>query len=212
MMQTLINNLIYVIAKFLQWSYRFEETGGHHLEQLKDKNKNYLLAIWHQNLLPGILAQSSSKKSYVVIVSKSRDAEPVAFTCQKLGHHAARGSSRTKMKDKGGQQAKAEMIEWLRKGYPGAVTVDGPKGPAFRVKRGIVDMAIESEAVLVPYTVSSKKFYQFNSWDKFRFPYPFTRIYVDYGEPIEVENLKAEQIQHLLESKMLSAYHQSSKR
>lgn len=205
-MSFLLNYLIYFFARFLQWSYRFEYHGIEHIDNLDKNNKNYLLAIWHQNLLPGILAQSFSGKSYVVIVSKSKDAEPVAFTCQKLGHLVARGSSRTKTRDKGGQKAKEEMIEYLKKGHPGAVTVDGPKGPAFKVKRGIVDMAIESGAVLVPYTVSSKSFFQFQSWDKFRFPYPFTTIFVHYGEPVTLNGEEIIDNQEKLEQEMLRAY------
>lgn len=169
----------------LRLTYRFEFRGE---ENLKLTNgKNHLLAIWHQNLLGGILAQTG--KHYIVIVSRSADAEPVAFACRRFGHLVVRGSSRKGKVDKGGQAAKEEMIEELKKGVPGAVTVDGPKGPAFKVKLGIIQMAKESGAMIIPYTVKAKKYKQFQSWDGFQLPLPFSKIVVHYGVPIEVSGL-----------------------
>jgi hypothetical protein len=183
-MKTVLNYLIYIFALFLRWSYRFEHVGREHIYKLKAQNKNFLLAIWHQNLLPGILAQQED--SFVVIVSRSKDAEPVAFTCQQLGHQVMRGSSKRNGVNKGGQEAKAQMIEWIKKGFPGAVTVDGPKGPALKVKPGIVDMALQTGAAIVPYSVKAKHYTEFNSWDKFQFAWPFSKVIIHYGEPIEV--------------------------
>lgn len=185
-MKFILNKIIYFIALFLQKSYRFQYEGLENLEELKEKNKNFILAIWHQNLLPGILAQVND--SFVVIVSKSGDAEPVAYTCKKLGHHVVRGSSRKGDVCKGGQAAKNDMIEFLKEGYPGAVTVDGPKGPAKKIKPGIINMAKESKCVIVPYTVKANSFIQFNSWDKFQLPKPFSRIIVHYDKGIEIES------------------------
>lgn len=181
-----INFFLYGITRLLQLTYRFEFVNPERLHHLNTQKKNYLLAIWHQNLLPGILAQH--ERPYVVIVSKSKDAEPVAYACQKLGHLVTRGSSKKKGVDKGGAAARDEMIEYLIKGYPGAVTVDGPKGPAKVVKPGIVQMAIASKSVLVPYIVKSKQFFEFNSWDKFQLPKPFAKVSVYYGEPIDPQH------------------------
>lgn len=143
-----------------------------------------LLAIWHQNLFAGILAQTGRR--HVVIVSRSGDGNPVTHLCENLGHTVARGSSRSKGRDKGGQEAKQAMIEALRSGLPGAVTVDGPRGPIFQVKPGIVDMARQTGLPIVPYLPMPQRYWSFSSWDRFRLPYPFTRIDVHYGAPIFV--------------------------
>ncbi len=141
-----------------------------------------------------------------MIVSKSKDAEPVAYTCQRLGHKTALGSSRKGNVDKGGAAAKAEMIELLKMGYPGAVTVDGPRGPALKVKRGIIEMAKESGAMIVPYTIKAQRKITFNSWDNFQLPLPFTRIKVFYGRPVDVSALSVEQGQVAVEQAMLEAH------
>jgi lysophospholipid acyltransferase (LPLAT)-like uncharacterized protein len=187
----LINVFLYALTRLLQLTYRFEFLNTERLTKLEANNKNYLLAIWHQNLVAGILAQQ--ERPYVVIVSKSKDAEPVAFACQRLGHIVTRGSSKKKGVDKGGAAARDEMIEYLIKGYPGAVTVDGPKGPAKVVKPGIVHMAIMSKSILIPYIVKSKSYFEFKSWDRFQLPKPFAKISVYYGEPVNPEDYDFDQ-------------------
>jgi lysophospholipid acyltransferase (LPLAT)-like uncharacterized protein len=196
----IVSAMIFLITRLLHMTYRYRFENIENLKSLKEKKLNYIFAIWHQNLLPGILAQTGHP--HIVIVSKSKDAEPVAFTCKLLGHLVVRGSSRKGNVDKNGQAAKEEMIECLKSGHPGAVTVDGPKGPAFRVKPGIIDMAKKSQALLVPYVVTPKSYWQFNSWDSFRLPKPFSKILVSYGEPIRVheDNISYEEDQIKLET------------
>lgn len=184
-MLRILSIVMYCFARTLHFTYRYRFVGHQKLKNLKENNKNFIFAIWHQNLLSGILAQKGHP--YIVIVSKSRDAEAVAFTCKKFGHFVVRGSSRKGEVDKGGRFAKEEMIEHLKLGYPGAVTVDGPRGPALKVKPGIIDMAKQSNALLIPYTTCSSSYWTFNSWDKFQLPKPFAKILIAYGDPIEVD-------------------------
>ena len=180
----ILSTLIFIITRLLHMSYRYRYENISVLQKLKKEKQNFIFAIWHQNLFAGILAQTGLR--HIVIVSKSVDAEPVAFTCKLLGHLVVRGSSRKGTVDKNGQAAKEEMIECLKAGHPGAVTVDGPKGPAFKVKPGIIDMAKKSKACIVPYVVGPVSYWQFKSWDTFRLPKPFSKILISYGEPIKV--------------------------
>jgi lysophospholipid acyltransferase (LPLAT)-like uncharacterized protein len=187
----ILSNLIYFLVKFFHSTYRYRFLGLENIKEAQSLSKmgNYIFGIWHQNLLHGIFVQTGNP--HVVIVSKSKDADPVAHTCRRIGTIVVRGSSRNKAGvDKGGKEAKAEMIEKLKEGHPGAITIDGPKGPAKEVKPGIIDMAIKSESVIVPYLPIAEKYWSFNSWDKFRFPKPFSRILVHYGEPIKVDPQK----------------------
>jgi lysophospholipid acyltransferase (LPLAT)-like uncharacterized protein len=116
-------------------------------------------------------------------VSRSQDGDPVSYLCTRLGHMAVRGSSKKRGKDKGGREAKDEMIEVLKTGLPGAVTVDGPSGPAFEVKNGIIEMARRAGVPVVPYYPEPARYWSFNTWDRFRLPKPFSKIYVYYGAP-----------------------------
>lgn len=182
----LISIFIYLFVRVMHFTYRYRYGDQSSIQKLKSENKNYVFSIYHQNLFPGILAQTGIK--HVVIVSKSKDAEPVAFTCRRFGHVVCRGSSKRGSVDKNGSVAKEEMIECLKAGIPGAVTVDGPKGPANKVKPGIIDMARKSGAYIIPYIVWTESYWQFNSWDLFRLPKPFSKIHISYGEPMKIDS------------------------
>lgn len=171
----------YLLLRALMASYRFRAPRRHPLGEFAG---GYLFAIWHQNLFAGILAQTGI--AHCVMVSRSRDGDPVSYLCESLGHSVLRGSSRSGTCDKGGKEAKERMIEQLGERRPGAITVDGPRGPAFQVKPGIIEMARRTGVPIVPYLALPRSYWSFRSWDAFRLPKPFTRIDIRYGAPIPV--------------------------
>lgn len=193
MITKILSRLIYILAKFLHMSYRYQAFGEKNKVKAQETSeaKTYILGVWHQNLI-GALFGESRTGSYVVMASRSKDSEPVAYTCRNLGHKVVRGSSTRKGgPNKGGKEAKAEMINLLRSGFPGAVTVDGPKGPEKEVKYGIINMAKEVNCPIVPFFARGERNWIFNSWDKFHLPKPFTKVTLAFGPPItptEFEN------------------------
>lgn len=184
MLKTLLLLFGYSLIRALAVTYRFRHVGPAP-SRGQDGTDGYILAIWHQNLFAGILAQSHLR--HTVMVSRSRDGDPVAFLCARLGHHVVRGSSRKGSRDKGGKLAKDEMIDVLRSGTPGAITVDGPSGPAHEVKPGIIEMARLAGVPIIPYIPVATRYWSFPSWDAFRLPKPFTRIDIHYGVPLSID-------------------------
>ena len=177
--------LAYGLIRLLHSTYRFRFHGLENVERARQLGRgSYVFAIWHRNLFAGILAQTGTP--HTVIVSRSRDGEPVAFLCTRLGHVAVRGSSKKRGVDKGGKEAKDQMIERLAAGSPGAITVDGPSGPVHEVKPGIIEMARRANVPVVPYLAIPARCWTFNSWDRFRLPKPFSKIDVYYGPPYPI--------------------------
>lgn len=184
-MLAVISRLGHLVIRALHLSYRYRFVKVENIQGAckASKHGNYLFALWHQNLFPAITAQIG--RPHIVMVSKSKDAHAIAYALQKLGNLTVRGSSRNSSGvDKGGRVAKDQMIEILKTGIPGAISVDGPKGPAHHVKPGILDMAKNTEIPIVPYIAIADRSWVFNSWDKFRVPKPFSKIIIGYGEPI----------------------------
>lgn len=69
-----------------------------------------------------------------------------------------------------------------------AVAVDGPKGPAFQVKPGIVAIAQKTNAVIVPVGSAYSNYISFKkAWDKATLPLPFAKAVMHAGEPIEIK-------------------------
>lgn len=184
MLQATFGYLCYCLLRLLGWSYRFDCDGSRNIRP-PETTPECLLAVWHQNLLAGILAQAGNP--FVVMVSRSRDGNLIDDLCTRLGFTVFRGSSRSGSRDKGGSAAKHSMTALLNTQRLGALTVDGPRGPSKVVKPGIIDIARQSGLPIVPYYLHQSSYWSFNkSWDKFRFPKPFCKIEVVYGDPIYV--------------------------
>jgi len=182
-MQKYLPTLINLLVRLFHVTFRYRELNREILDKAKAAHDHgaYVFGIWHQNLFAGITAQIGTP--HVVIVSPSKDGQLVAVTCEKFGNIAVRGSS-----SRGGKKAMVEMIQLIKDGYPAAITIDGPKGPAQVVKPGIVEIAKQTGAMIVPYGVYAKDHWSFNkAWDKFRLPKPFTKVFIRYGEPIFVK-------------------------
>lgn len=188
-MNKLLSHILYYLLRFLSLTYRFQFKGMESLKEAKGHHPKgiYIIGFWHQNIVSSALSHRGQK--IIVMISASKDGELASGTAVKLGYEVVRGSSH-----RGGQRALKQMLRLLNDGHPAAITVDGPKGPAKTVKDGIVELARLKKMCILPLRLKTQKFWFFSkSWDQFRVPKPFTKIEVEYGNPILVpENLKRE--------------------
>ena len=76
------------------------------------------------------------------------------------------------------------MIEHILQYGFGAHILDGPTGPIGKVKPGIIKMAVETQAKVVPFYTFADKAWFFNSWDRFMLPKPFARVTLFFGPPM----------------------------
>jgi lysophospholipid acyltransferase (LPLAT)-like uncharacterized protein len=129
-------------------------------------------------MIGGILAHRG--EGFVTMASRSSDGEIIATFLALWGFKAARGSS-----SKGGDTAILEFLEALKGAPGGALTPDGPRGPARRCKRGILTLAEQGNALVLPSSSSSTRPKFLNSWDRFLVPLPFSRCVVVYGPALE---------------------------
>ena len=67
-----------------------------------------------------------------------------------------------------------------------AITPDGPRGPAERVKPGIVAAAQHAGVPVVPATARPSRAWWLSTWDRFCIPKPFATIHVTYGAPVGI--------------------------
>jgi len=115
------------------------------------------------------------------MISQSQDGELIAGIFKKCGWFPVRGSS-----SRGGGQALKMMIEKLKETGLAAHIVDGPRGPAGKVKDGVIRLAQATGAVIVPFYISADRAWYFNSWDRFLVPKPFARATLSFGDMIKL--------------------------
>jgi lysophospholipid acyltransferase (LPLAT)-like uncharacterized protein len=76
--------------------------------------------------------------------------------------------------------------------------VDGPKGPAYVAKSGVISAARMGGVPVLPTAFASRPSYRFASWDRMVLPLPFARVIVHYDEPLAVpRDASDEQIETL---------------
>jgi len=165
-----------------------------------------IFALWHAHQC-GVFSCNMYKKT-CIMVSNSKDGEIISRAANAVGVETVRGSQ-----NRGGAKASLELIKRIKEDdVNGALTIDGPRGPNRVVKKGIIEIARMAGVPIVPavYWSPQKRFLEFNSWDKFRFPLIGTKLVMLFGEPIEIrENLTDEEVEELrkqIEEKMHELY------
>jgi len=152
---------------------------------LLKEERPVILCTWHQQFFAAIRHfKTYASMNPGLMISRSRDGDLIAGVANRTGWHTPRGSS-----SRGGRQAMAAMLDHLQTHKFGAHILDGPQGPMGIVKAGIVKMAMETGAVVVPFYVRSDNAWFFNSWDRFMLPKPFSRVTLEYNDPIDLDIL-----------------------
>jgi len=140
-----------------------------------------ILAFWHNRQI-GFLRLVSVLRPVSVLVSQHGDGEMITRIMERFGVGAVRGSS-----TRGGTAALRKMIAATRETNM-AITPDGPVGPRYEVKDGVVSLAALSGHPVFWVSWSSERVWIFKSWDRFMLPKPFARLRFQASGPITLEN------------------------
>ncbi|MEH0022092.1 MAG: lysophospholipid acyltransferase family protein [Desulfobacter sp.] len=173
----------YYLIRLYSMTFRFRVKNEMYWKKLLEENKTVLLCTWHQQFFSAI----RHFKTYAgynpgLMISQSRDGELISGVANRTGWHTPRGSS-----SRGGKQAMAAMITHLKEHGFGAHILDGPRGPIGKVKPGIIKMALEANAVIVPFYTEADQAWFFGSWDRFMLPRPFSRVTLTFGAPVHLD-------------------------
>jgi lysophospholipid acyltransferase (LPLAT)-like uncharacterized protein len=160
----------------LRATIRIAELHPERERELKARGVPFVYTLWHGRMVLCILAHLH--EGIVTMASRSKDGEIIARWLIRNGYIPTRGSTR-----KGGRAALDEMADLIKAGHAAALTVDGPKGPPRVAQAGIVRLARETGAWILPFTGAATRPWFLKSWDRYLVPKPFARCVVGYGEP-----------------------------
>ena len=155
-------------------------------------DKPAIIAFWHGLMLP--VWKYFSKYIPTAVVSLSKDGEALSNLLEKWRYKLIRGSS-----SKGGKEVLESLIDIAGNNFT-LITPDGPQGPKYEFKAGAVIASQRSGVplVLCGVEIKSKKLFK-KSWDKFEFPCPFSKINLNFSEPLIIDKeLNKEEIDKLL--------------
>ncbi|BDU50650.1 lysophospholipid acyltransferase family protein [Haliovirga abyssi] len=167
-------------------------------DDYNEKN-NYLYGFWHGSIFLPMVNMTKNGKKIANLVSPSKDGEIIATMLEMYGYELVRGSS-----NKNNVRSLVKLIKMVKNGYSGGFAVDGPRGPIYKVKQGIVYTAQKTGIEIVPLAGVFKNKWRFNSWDSFQFPKPFTKAIYIIGKPIKIEkDISVEEGIKLVEERLI---------
>jgi len=182
----LVRNFGALFLKMLGSTLTLHRSGLNYEREVFRKGEFPIYAFWHGRLL--ILAYSHRDRKVQIMISAHRDGEIIAQVTDQLGFGSVRGST-----TRGGLRAMRELAKKALKGYPTAITPDGPKGPRHIAQEGSIYAAMKTGFPLVLVTSSAFPRWTLHSWDRFIIPKPFATALVKFGKPFYVPAKLSEQ-------------------
>ncbi len=168
------------IFRLIGLTTRYDVRQREKLEEYRgEDNGPVLIALWHGSCFAPMYYHRGN--GMCVITSKSPDGQILSNILHGLGYQTVRGSS-----NRGATRAIIDLARIVNEGADACIAVDGPRGPALETKPGIILLAKITGRPILPIAASPKSYWQFQSWDRFRLPLPFTRAKIYGGTPVHV--------------------------
>jgi len=177
-----IGKAVAVLMRVIGWTLRFkvEDRAG----VLDPSFKEPLIwTFWHNRMfvVPLLRLRHTPHRTGAALTSGSRDGAIIAAVMRAFGQKAVRGSSSRR-----GAAALRELAGTLEAGEDVAVSPDGPRGPRYTVGRGVVFLAQQTGAAILPVHVEYSRAVRLKSWDGFMIPAPFAEVRVIFDRLIYV--------------------------
>ncbi len=171
---------IYTLFQCLRFTYRIKLVGEDVYSSLKEQNSSLIYAAPHGRML-GLIAFTMGRP-ISMLASLSKDGQIITGVLRLLGFKVVSGSS-----SRGGIRSLIQLLKHADNGRELAITVDGPKGPPFVVKPGIIALASKAQIPILPITYTCQRPFIFKrAWDSFMLPLPFSTLTISYGNPVEI--------------------------
>jgi len=187
--RTLLNNraLVWLVGSLLNaYGQLFLITSRLRIEAdpeverlVREQRVPVIYALWHSHVFFVPLFRTYERRAVSVLLSAHRDAQIVGVAARLRGIRLVFGSS-----TRGGAKAYLQLLTVLQSGESVVMTPDGPKGPAERVKSGVIRLAQQSGCAIVPVALASSRLHRLKSWDRSLLPLPFSKAVFELGAPL----------------------------
>lgn len=171
------------LFRLLWWSYRKQYVIGDDVRaRLVADGQTYAPVYWHQhtfcclNMMRDWL-RDGFRAGF--IISASVDGDVPARIARSWGGTVVRGSAKQTS-----ALAMRDIQRVMKDGVSIVSAADGPLGPCYEFKAGVVLMARIGGAPIVPMSCAADRAWYLRRWDSFMLPKPFARVALAVGEPL----------------------------
>jgi hypothetical protein len=204
--QRLAARLVWLLVQGVSLTvrYRLDDRSGYFSGVPRE---TIIFAIWHNRLGLALalyeryLRRPQPDRKLAGLVSASKDGGLLARILELFRIEPVRGSSSRR-----GAQALRELVSWGERGYDLAITPDGPRGPCYTVRDGVIATAQLTGLPIVPVSYRLNWKIRLKSWDRFQVPLPFARCAITTGRvlrvPREATEAERETLRQQLEAEL----------
>ena len=143
-----------------------------------------IIAFWHNRtaLMPVFYERFGGGRTALTFISRSRDGQYITDVAAHFGIKAVRGSS-----SRHGMSATLAAVHAADDPHLDiAITPDGPRGPRYQIRPGLIRLAQMTKRPIVAVTFKLGWRIELNSWDRFQIPIPFSTCHLVTSAPIFV--------------------------
>ncbi|OFX07332.1 MAG: hypothetical protein A2516_01705 [Alphaproteobacteria bacterium RIFOXYD12_FULL_60_8] len=174
--------LIALYIRLIHVTSRWTVVGLEYPAPFWRERKPFIPVFWHNRMMLMPYAWENPQSNPVsILASGHRDGQFMVKVMAYFHIGTITGSAH-----RGGTEALRIMLKRLKAGEWVGLTPDGPKGPRYRVKPGVVTLARMSGLPIIPATHATSRRKVVKSWDRFMVPLPFSRAVYVWGPPIYI--------------------------
>jgi len=141
------------------------------------RGEQVIVAFWHNRVV--MMPIPARGHQVCIMNSQSRDGEIASRALERWGIRCVRGSA-----TRGGVGGFMQLVSAYRDGDSLAVVPDGPRGPRYVVKAGVIHLARATGAPIFAVSFAASRQRQLRSWDRLIIPLPWSRVVYVGGEPL----------------------------
>ena len=179
----IVAKLMSYVMRFCFFTTRWTVVGDNIPNEYHRRREPFIVCLWHDRLMLAPCVWHW-KKPLHVLASQHDDGKLIAEVVKNFSMPAVYGSTGK------GVNAMRNLIQLVKSGEYIAIIPDGPRGPRHKIAPGAVAISRLTQTDILPFSFCVKRFYRFNSWDKFILVWPFNRGVMVWGKPIKSEELK----------------------
>jgi len=192
------SKIMALVMRFCYFTTRWTIVNKNIPDTYHAKHEPFIICHWHDRLMVTPCVWKW-KNPLHVLASAHRDGQFIAKIVENFRMIPVYGSTGK------GTTAVRTIIKLIKEKKYIAIIPDGPTGPRHKAALGAGTIAKLTKTDILPYSFCVKRYFCFNSWDRFIFAWPFNRGVMVWGKPItysEIENMSVEAVTALLEKRI----------
>jgi lysophospholipid acyltransferase (LPLAT)-like uncharacterized protein len=175
---------LHTYALLVSRTSRYVVRGKEHFEEAWTKGQPVIFAAWHAMTMMGLcyFFRFYGDHRYAALVPADRRGNTLStwFRLLDIAPYSVDHYSTSLSQARG----VVHFVRAVKRGANALINPDGPDGPPYVVKPGVVYLAQKTGARLLPGAAFTATKYTLKRWDRYSVPLPFSRIAIVVGEPV----------------------------